>query len=88
MGASGRMWAGMQGRVGQGGWRSRHMGHVLARHGGWRDPGGRLTPCKLGGRASGQVRAQKSEVAELQAHLAANPVVGGRERKARRVLDL
>jgi hypothetical protein len=40
------------------------------------------------GRASGQVRAQRSEVADLQAHLAANPVVGGRQRKARRVLDL
>jgi hypothetical protein len=36
---------------------------------------------------SGQVRAQKSEVADLQVHLAANPVVGGRVRKARRVLD-
>jgi hypothetical protein len=36
-----------------------------------------------GGQASGQVRVQQSEVAELQAHLAANPVVGGRERKAR-----
>ncbi len=37
------------------------------------------------GRASGRVRRQKCEVADLQA----NPVAeGGRERKARQVLDL
>jgi hypothetical protein len=60
------------------------MGHVFARHMGLSlKAGGRKA-----GRASGQVRTQRSEVADLQAHLAANPVVGGRERKARRVLDL
>jgi hypothetical protein len=42
-----------------------------------------------GRRRGGEVRAQQSEVAELQAHLAANPVPeGGRKRKAPHVLDL